>query len=344
MLLKVTPEGYKNMAVVHYYEMTQFLTNIILPDTDNKVQGSIRVDYVSPKGPKVNALDIPLQPSTQDLETVEVTMHRSSTKTFKMPASYNDWFSKCFGYEVVLAYLGPNRRDVLFEDLKPKNNTSILSKIAGNLLTESEPYNITFADCAPYLIVSKTSLADVSARLPEGEEMDITKFRPNIVVVGAKSPWEEDYWGGLHINGADLRLAHNCVRCKSINVDYQTGEQAAGEAGEMLKKLQKDRRVDKGSKWSPVFGRYSYWDPKCGARTIKVGDDVAVTKFNRERTTWSKCFLRFEFCRYCANGPRLERIISAREWKGNRDKVIIIKEASSVTLVSRLGNHRVKQC
>jgi uncharacterized protein YcbX len=212
-------------------------------------------------------------------------MHGSSTPAFKMPSSYSDWFSKCFGYEVVFAYLGPNRRDVLFEDLKPRPNpSSLLSKISGK-----EPYNITFADCAPYLIVSRTSCEELSKRLPDGEEMDITKFRPNIVVTGAKRPWEEDYWGGLRIAGADLNLAHNCVRCRSINVDYATGEQAPGPAGEMLKKLQKDRRVDSGAKWSPVFGRYSYWDARSPSRTVKVGDDVQVTKINKERTTFSKC-------------------------------------------------------
>lgn len=290
MLLKVTPDGYKNMAVAHFYEMTQFLTNITYPDASNKQQGIITVTYVSPKGPKVPSLDIPLKPPTEDLETLDVTMHNSSTSAYKMPASYNEWFTKCFGYEVVLAYLGPNRRDVLFEDLQPKSNSSLLAKVSGNLFTKKEPYTITFADCAPYLLVSKTSLKACTSRLPSGQEMDITKFRPNIVVVGAASPWEEDYWGSVRINGAEIRLPHNCVRCRSINVDYATGEQAEGEVGEMLKLLQKDRRVDKGNKWSPVFGRYAYWDVGAGERVLGVGDDVQVTRVNGERTVFSKYF------------------------------------------------------
>ncbi|KAF2747147.1 hypothetical protein M011DRAFT_64363 [Sporormia fimetaria CBS 119925] len=271
MLLKVTPEGLKNMLVAQYYEMTQFLTSIEQPTVNEKKKPSLKVDFVSPKGPKVDPLIIPLEPDTTNLETLDVTMHRSSTSAFKMPTEYNAWFSKCFGYEVVLAYLGPNRRDVLFEDLK----------------SSLDEHQITFSDCAPYMVASKTSLSDVSSRFSDGKEMDMTKFRPNIVVEGAQEPWQEDFWAELNINGVNVPLAHNCVRCRSINVDYATGEQAPGEEGEVLKKLQKDRRVDPGMKWSPVFGRYGYWKKNQGPKPFSVGDEVFVTKVNKERTTWT---------------------------------------------------------
>ncbi|KAL2044099.1 hypothetical protein ABVK25_012475 [Lepraria finkii] len=55
---------------------------------------------------------------------------------------------------------------------------------------------ITFADLASYLIITEESLQNVSARLPDGVEMDRTKFRPNIVVSGAGAAWEEDFWEG----------------------------------------------------------------------------------------------------------------------------------------------------
>lgn len=75
--------------------------------------------------------------------------------------------------------------------------------------TESEEY-ITFADMAPYLVVTEESLHDVSARLAEGVEMDITKFRPNIVLSGSTEPWEEDFWGGLKIIAKDDRDGEVC--------------------------------------------------------------------------------------------------------------------------------------
>jgi uncharacterized protein YcbX len=271
MLLQVTPEGYKNMAVSRYYEMVQFLTSITLPDDEKKPQGAVTVTWE----PKQKKLEFPLQPDTSDLDTIEVALHGSAAKTFKMPAEYNAWFSECFGFEVVLVYLGDGLRDVLMDGLQP-----------GEKGTKDEGHRITFADCAPYLIVSKKSLEDVSSRLPEGEEMDMTKFRPNIVVEGAKEAWEEDFWGTLRINGADVNCEHNCARCVSINLDYETGKKGTGESGEVLKKLQKDRRIDTGNKWSPVFGRYCYWGPRSPPTLFQVGDNVTLTKVNKERTTF----------------------------------------------------------
>lgn len=54
---------------------------------------------------------------------------------------------------------------------------------------QKEDYEITFADCSPYLLVSQTSLDNVSQRLLEGQQMDMEKFRPNIVVEGAEEAW-----------------------------------------------------------------------------------------------------------------------------------------------------------
>ncbi|KAF2195454.1 hypothetical protein K469DRAFT_699048 [Zopfia rhizophila CBS 207.26] len=292
MLLKVHPDGFKNMAVSHFPEMTLFLTHIDYPEDDDRGIGSITVKFTAPGSTDTKTLTIPLLPNTQRLETIEINMHNSPTDAFKMPAEYNEWFSSCFGYEVLLVYLGDNLRDVLFQDLKPSKGSSWLSAISSNipLLGASNPESkqITFADCAAYLIVSNTSLKDVSSRLSDGIEMDVTKFRPNIVIEGAESPWEEDFWGKIRINNAEFTLAHNCIRCKSINIDFKTGKQPTDKAGNVLKKLQADRRVDRGAKWSPVFGRYSYLDPRNGDRPLKVGDEVTVIRLNPERTVWSR--------------------------------------------------------
>lgn len=190
---------------------------------------------------------------------------------------------------------------------------------------------ITFADMAPYLIVTEESLQDVSARLAEGVEMDVTKFRPNIVLSGSAEPWEEDFWGGLKIIAKDdsdgeaadddddddendedenvqrndriteLALTSNCARCQSINVDYETGKHGTGETGSVLKQLMQDRRVEKGMKYSPVFGRYAFLVPPAssstygkpperaaGRRKISVGDKVFVSKRNESRTVIGK--------------------------------------------------------
>jgi glycine hydroxymethyltransferase len=153
---------------------------------------------------------------------------------------------------------------------------------------------ITFADCAPYLVISETSVDNVSARLPDGEEMDRTKFRPNIVVSGAGEAFEEDFWGALTVNAglehgsSRLLLTGNCVRCQSLNVDYETGKMGTGESGAVLKKLMKDRRVDTGAKYSPVFGRYAFLEPKGEGISLRVGDEVLVSEKGTKRSIFGE--------------------------------------------------------
>ncbi|CAG7976458.1 unnamed protein product [Penicillium nalgiovense] len=163
---------------------------------------------------------------------------------------------------------------------------------------------ITFADCAPYLVISETSVDNVSTRLPDGEEMDRTKFRPNIVVSGAGEAFEEDFWGALTVNtgsergSSRLLLTGNCVRCQSLNVDYETGKMGTGESGAVLKKLMKDRRVDSGAKYSPVFGRYAFLEPKGEGVSLRVGDEVMVSEKGTKRSIFGECF---SFLANCGN-------------------------------------------
>lgn len=187
-----------------------------------------------------------------------------------------------------------------------------------------EGYSVTFADCAPFLVASTASLEDFSRRFKEEDGMDVTKCRPNILVSGAREAWEEDFWGEVVIEssagnehrekrrrdgsrngervsrgtagaGLVLQLTANCVRCPSLNVDFKTGSFGKGEKGQALKKLQSDRRVDAGQKFSPVFGRYGFMarDQGCDtygnvrdARVVNVGDAVIVGKRNAGRTVF----------------------------------------------------------
>ena len=60
--------------------------------------------------------------------------------------------------------------------------------------------------------------------------------------------------------------------------------------------LQKDRRIDPGMKYSPVFGRYSFIDKATEGIEIKVGDEVKVVKRNKENTLFGKFSCEFRFC------------------------------------------------
>lgn len=307
MLLKVHPDRLENMHVAYFPEMTLFLTDLILPSRDDPSSGKISVTYRAPGEEKATKIDVPLEPSVQGLEMLEVTMHTSPTKAYDMGRQYNAWFSSCFGYDVILAYLGGNARPVL-GNLSPNaaneqdSKGGWLSSMTGRIPYigggRQEHDGITFADVAPFLVVTETSLKNVSERLPDGEEMDITKFRPNIVVSGSLTEYEEDFWGEIQL-GKDIRmiLTQNCGRCQSINIDYATGKPGKGEEGTVLKKLMKDRRVDAGKKYSPIFGRYGFLDKVSENPVINIGDEVKVVKKNEEHTKFGKQLSdkRFQF-------------------------------------------------
>lgn len=324
MLLKVhREEGPKqirleNMVITQFNELALFLQSIQPVEDAVSSAGTFIVTFNPPHGEVTATIEIPLVPELVDPEVVDVTMHQSPTKAYKMGEPYDSWFSSCLGYEVVLVYLGQNLRRVL-GNLSPRSidqrhhvtADTWLSSISNNILginifsfgmsKSKEDEGITFADCAPYLIITEESFNDAAKRFPAGSMLDITKFRPNIVLSGSNAAYEEDFWAQLLITnvtdvkqkkeqmGVELILTQNCVRCTSINVDYSTGKQGADESGKVLKKLTKDRRVDKGKKYSPVFGRYGFLKSAASPmKHITLGDEVVVVKRNTERTGFGK--------------------------------------------------------
>ena len=282
-------DGFEAMTITYWPELALFLQDIDLSS------GIFTVTYNPPDG-ESKSLEIPLKPEVSDLETMTAKLHNSPAKAYKMNKEINTWFSSCFGYDVILAYIGTEKRPVL-GNLSPnavpkKPAQSWLSSLTPNMptFTGKPKEGLTFTDCAPYLVVTEESLRETSSRLPAGMEVDVTKFRPSIVVSGTAEAWDEDYWGAVQVSNSgkeyQIVLTANCLRCVSLNVDYETGQAAKGEEGTVLKKLMRDRRVDKGNKYSPVFGRYGFLDG--AAQTIAVGDEVVVSKRNEERTTFGK--------------------------------------------------------
>jgi uncharacterized protein YcbX len=328
MLLKLEDSGqYKNIQVLHFPECTRFYQEI---ETD-----SIVVTYRIPEKPLISpteeqrsALRVPLDPDITGLDTVEVKLFGSAATAYRMGGSYDEWFTSCLGYKAMLVYIGDSRRSVLAHSPNnmPRQSqqkqgwlSSIMPYITGSSPQQPDKDWLTFNEAAPFLLTSAASLRDVNARLPEGQTVDMVRFRPNIVVdddenhsggvatdtqEGSTSAinsgssagstlgaWEEDYWAELRIaDTCRLALTANCARCISVNIDYDTGRPAEGESGAILKKLMKDRRVDRGNKWSPIFGRYAFLlgagDQADRVTSIAVGDEVQVVKRLLDRDSW----------------------------------------------------------
>ena len=290
----------ENMTITYWPELALFLQRIDLSSS------TLTVSY-NPPDARSKSLEIRLEPEVAHLEMLDVRLHQSPAKAYRMPEKINAWFSECIGCDVMLAYIGSNRRPVL-GNLSPNvtqtegaESKSWLSTIPASVPSLSASKvggerGLTFADVAPYLVITEESLREVDSRLPDGTQMDVTKFRPNIVLSGARVAYEEDYWGSIRIRSlkpndkstvVELALTQNCGRCVSINVDYSTGKSATGEAN-VLKKLMKDRRVDKGNKYSPIFGRYGFLLGAAAGQVIAVGDEVTISKTNKERTTFGR--------------------------------------------------------
>ncbi len=250
-------------------------------------QTSFTVEYHTPATPvapptssQETPIEIPFEPDQASLEKISISMHTSPTyPAYRMPEGVNTWFTECFGYEVILAYLGDalgiRREDEKARDWASKLKSSIPSKLS----------SLSFSDGAALLVVSEASLEELHPRL-EGEKAVLEKFRPNIVIDGVRE-WDEDFWGELTICGSGLKiiLTSNCARCAAINVDLEKGRKGEGASGNLLKKMQRDRRVDPGNKWEPVFGRYGF--PTSGGE-IQVGDEVVVSVRNQAHTVSSE--------------------------------------------------------
>ncbi|KAI1161359.1 MOSC domain-containing protein [Nemania serpens] len=316
MLLKVKPDGtYKKIQIPYFPECALFHQRL---DGDEIV-----VTYHAPEAPEApEPLRVPLSPKLEGRGIVDVSLNGSGTVAYRMGDPYDGWFTARFGYEVILVYIGDQGREVLahrpsenplWRQQRPRGGwlssiAAYLPGVGGGDGNASE--RLTFSEVAPFLVTSGASLRDVSKRLPDGEEMDIRRFRPNIVVdedpqaapekEGLKA-WEEDYWAELSVSrearGGEehvhrFALTMNCGRCISINIDYDTGRPAEGEPGIMLKKLMADRRVDEGNKYSPIFGRYGFLLPEEGQDhddgvEVAVGDEIRVTKRLDYRDRWA---------------------------------------------------------
>lgn len=289
MLCQVTDSGdLKKMQLSAFTQCSLFTQEIV--DDIIHVKYNTPAERLVPEDDlQMETLQVPLEPDTEELQRTDMNLHNSWVTCWVVGDRYDAWFSACFGFPVTLLYIGDERRPVLGtfspRNPPPKNNEpkGWLSSMSSYLRKEEpEPDWLTFSDMAPFLITSETSLDNVSARLSSGN-VDMIKFRPNVVVSG-EDAFAEDYWSRLSLNGQKaFILTKLCNRCTSLNVDYETGKTAEGEAGTVLKKLMSDRRVDEGYKNSPSFGRYGFLDNEITTMDINVNDDVEVTERKEDR-------------------------------------------------------------
>jgi uncharacterized protein len=79
-------------------------------------------------------------------------------------------------------------------------------------------------DAEPLSILSTRTVADLGAMV--GEDLDMRRFRSNIVVESDAGAYPEDGWvgAGLRIGSLRLRVDQRIERCVMVNIDPETSE------------------------------------------------------------------------------------------------------------------------
>jgi uncharacterized protein YcbX len=136
----------------------------------------------------------------------------------------------------------------------------------------SEPGDrVSFADEFPLLLANTASLMRLNDWIAEGRHSEegplpMTRFRPNIVIEGAR-PFQEDEWVGrtIRIGQLEFRVPQAVGRCVVTTTDQETGERGK----EPLHTLGRFRNIDQklcfGVHLTPVT-----------TGTVSVGDAVTI--------------------------------------------------------------------
>lgn len=147
--------------------------------------------------------------------------------------------------------------------------------------------SVSLADEAPFLLTTRSSLADLNKRLGKKgkQEVDMRRFRPNIVIDGLQ-PWEEDSLKRIRIGAVEFHVWQRCGRCTMTTIDRDSLERG----GEPLSTLSNFRERENGQR---NFGMHLIparpWD--LTEQRISVGDEVEILEYDEERRgEWIRLF------------------------------------------------------
>ncbi len=159
---------------------------------------------------------------------------------------WGDWISDCFGVPEMVnqwlsAYLGQSVRLVYCPDHALR---AVDEDYAG------AGYRTAFSDGFPILVISQSSLDELSRRW--GQTIDVRRFRPNLVIGGDCAPFAEDDWQSIRIGDVQLDLVKPCSRCVIPGLDPDELTQTEG----FLRFLAGERRGDDGKTY---LGQNAVW-------------------------------------------------------------------------------------
>jgi uncharacterized protein len=137
-------------------------------------------------------------------EELMVKVWDDNIRCFVASDDVNDWFSENFGMKLRLCY----QPDDSIRNTDPRYSSN-------------ENDQTSLSDGYPILIISEESIEELNKQCPE--QIDIKRFRPNIVIKGLPA-FGEDELGRIIINGVEMLGVKKCARCQVINIDFETGK------------------------------------------------------------------------------------------------------------------------
>jgi uncharacterized protein len=166
------------------------------------IEALIENGWLTMRAPDMSLLNLPCDKTG---EQIDVLLWKDHCKAVDQGEQAAQWLS---------AYIGTPCRLVHIPDGYVRQ--------VDQRYANSEQDQVGFADGFPLLLISQASLDDLNTRLAEPLEM--TRFRPNIVVSGC-APFAEDTWKTIRIGDMMFTLAKSCARCVMTTINPQTGIQ-----------------------------------------------------------------------------------------------------------------------
>lgn len=191
----------------------------------------------------LNHAPLLLRYSYFDMKEVRTHVFKDNFIAYSTTLDANLWFSKVLNVTTQLLFTGEQ----------------------SNRLRSAIPYNISFADGYPLLIIGQSSLDSLNERSYETFSMD--HFRPNLVIRGSNA-FDEDGWKRIRIGDVEFEGIKPCTRCVMTTVDPQTTE--FNENKEPLMTLSRFRSDEHGN---IKFGHNLV---ALNEGVIRVGDKVEI--------------------------------------------------------------------
>jgi hypothetical protein len=170
-------------------------------------------------GPGMDELRVPLDDWSG--ARFEVAVWSDTCRALDAGDPAADWFSAFLGRPVRLVRFDGQRRT------DPKWSAGLDGETR-------------FTDGFPLLVLSRASLDDLNARLPEPLPLD--RFRTSLLLDGCE-PYAEDRIDELAAGDVRIRLVKPCTRCVITATDQQTAEREGEEPLRTLRTYRWDRQL-----------------------------------------------------------------------------------------------------